>query len=443
MSEKVVPSLLKGFNEFLPGDQVLFNHLKHTIAASYERHGFSPVETPAIERAEILLAKGGGETEKQMYKWTHGASEQRDGYDIALRFDLTVPTARYVAQHFNELSFPFKRYAIGKVWRAEKPQKGRSREFYQCDVDILDTAETPSMLADGELVSLIWNTFKSMEIPSIHVRISNRKILTGLLSSFEMEPFEIIHIMRDVDRLDKIGRDAVKDLLMESSLSEEQVDQLLSLISLKGKEDILPTLEELCTHPVMKEGYKEISQLLAAITAYAVPEEKYDIDLSIARGLDYYTGTVYETHLAGQEHLGSICSGGRYDNLVNHYTKQKVTGVGVSIGLTRLFAQLQEAELLPKVAPSMAEVMIANLDEAYQQERLQLATELREAGINVDVYYAGKKLTQQLKYANNLAIPYVVLIGEDEAKAGKITVKNMESGDATLVTADELIEMML
>ena len=438
----VTPSLLSGFDEYLPDEQMLFNHLFDTIRHSYEHFGFLPIETPAIEKAEILLAKGGGETEKQMYRWTHGKSEQSEGYEVALHFDLTVPLARYVAQHFHELTFPFKRFQMQKVWRAERAQKGRAREFYQCDADILDTGPV-NLLNDAELVGVIVRTFEAMGTPPVIVKINNRKILQGFFASLGLEK-QNTEVLRIIDKLDKIGTEGVLKELNLLGVTAKDLEKIMDFISLKGSpEEVFLAVKKLtCANEIFLQGLKELEEVIGYIQMAQIPEDSYMVDFTIARGLDYYTGTVYETNLKDYPGLGSVCSGGRFDQLVSHYSKQEIHGVGVSIGLTRLFAQLRETGILNDRKKGSADVLIANIQNTALSERLSLATQLRASGVRVDVYSGHHKLGKQFEYAENLHIKKVVILGEDEAARGVVKVRDMESKNEVERGITDIVKML-
>ena len=338
--EKVEPRTLPGFMELLPNEQILFNKMKETIQKTYEQYGFLPLDTPIIEDAKVLLAKAGGETEKQVYRFSKGDN------DLALRFDLTVPLAKYVSQYYNKLSFPFKRYQIGKVYRGEKPQRGRYREFYQCDVDIIGDGEL-SILNDAEIPSIIYNTFKNLGFDEFTICINNRKILNGLFSSINLSDSSE-EILRIIDKIEKIGSNEVKEQLLELVKDAEKVDTIMKFIQIEGDtESKLAQLDNLgITDKTFLLGLKELKEVVKYIKLFNVPDNYYTVDLTIARGLDYYTGTVYETFLNKYRNLGSICSGGRYDNLAEFYTDKKLPGGGISIGLSRLFFQLEDNNII-------------------------------------------------------------------------------------------------
>lgn len=435
MSKNIVkPSTLPGFMELLPKDQILFNKIKDTIRKTYESFGFIPIDTPLIERSEILLAKGGGETEKQIYRFTKGDT------DMALRFDLTVPLARYVAQHFPNLTFPYRRYHIGKVYRGEKSQRGRFREFYQCDVDIIGNGKL-SVVYDAEIPSIIYATFRNLGFEDFTVKINNRKVLNGFFASLNIS--STVDVLRSIDKLEKIGDSGVRAELKELGLPESTVDKILSFIKIQGSDgEKLEALKALdITNEIFREGIEELETVIEYVKSFGVPEKNYMIDLTIARGLDYYTGTVYETFLDDYPEIGSVCSGGRYDNLAEFYTTQKLPGVGISIGLTRLFYQLNEAGLLEGDAPStLTKVLVVPMDETCNEYSIKVANILREEGIVSEVHFEEAKVGKKLNYANKLDIPYVILIGEDEIRRQMVSLKDMKTGDQELITIEEAIK---
>lgn len=433
MANKIVkPSTLPGFVEWLPKDQIAFNKMMDTIRKNYEKYGFIPVDTPVIEKSEVLLAKGGGETEKQIYRFNKGDS------DLSLRFDLTVPLARFVAQHMNELNFPFRRYQIGKVYRGERNQKGRFREFYQCDIDIIGNGKL-NIINDAEIPSIIYSTFTDLGFDSFTIHINNRKILNGFFDAVGVE--NKVETLRIVDKLDKIGMEAVKEELKDLGLTEEAIDKVEGFINITGSNDeILEGLKKLnIENDEFALGLEELSKVVYYIRQFGVPENNFMIDLKIARGLDYYTGTVYETILNDYPSIGSVCSGGRYDNLAEYYTTQKLPGVGISIGLSRLFYQLKEAGFFEESkASTLTKVLVVPMDEnvAYS---IGVSNTLKKAGIITEVYFEEGKFAKKLNYANKLGIPYVIIIGSDEIESGVLTLKDMESGEQFKLTAEEII----
>ncbi len=438
MSDRVQPKTLPGFMELLPADQIKFNKIYDKIRSVYESFGFLPIDTPVLEYSNVLLAKAGGETEKQIYRFMKGDT------DLSMRFDHTVPLARYVAEHYNDLTFPYKRYAMNKVYRGERSQKGRYREFYQCDIDIIGL-ETLDIVYDAEVPAIIYQIFKELDFGDFVIKINNRKILNGFFQSLDLEE-QITDILRTIDKIDKIGRDEVRDELIRQDVTYDSSEKILEFINIHGDNDsILENLESLnIENNTFAEGLNELKQVIEYLKSFGVPEENFNINLSIARGLDYYTGTVYETNLVKYPELGSICSGGRYENLAEYYTSQKLPGVGISIGLTRLFSQLQEIGLIDtsEEDKSIAKVLVMDIDNSNFKYMLKVASNFRKAGIPTDTYYGDKALKAKMKYANKLAIPYVAIIGEEEARNNQIALKNMISGEQITCTVKEAIEFI-
>ncbi len=434
MTQIVKPSTLPGFMELLPQDQILFNEMLDTIRRNYEKHGFLPIDTPAIEKSEVLLAKGGGETEKQIYRFQKGDT------DMSLRFDLTVPLARYTVEHFHELSFPFRRYHIGKVYRGEKAQKGRFREFYQCDIDVIGN-EKLAIENDAEMPVVIYHIFKELGFDNFTIRLNNRKILNGFYSELQIE--DTVSVLRTVDKIDKIGKAAVKKELEENGVSSEAADRILEFISIDGSnKEIFEALEGLnVADEKFNEGLLELKKIVEFIEAYGVDEKNYKVDLKIARGLDYYTGTVYETTLDDYPKVGSVCSGGRYDNLANNYTDKKLPGVGISIGLSRLFYQLNEAKIIEAEKKSLVDVLVIPMDD-QMIDAIKLVSELREKGVSIVLYTEQAKMGKKFKYADNLDIPYTIVVGEEEVKTKKYALKNMTTGDQEELSVDEIVEKL-
>ena len=421
---KTEPRTLPGFMELLPNEQILFDQMKQAIEESYRTFGFLPIDTPIIEFADVLLAKTGGETAKQIYKFEKGDT------NLALRFDLTVPLAKYVAKNYGNLSFPFRRYQIGKVYRGEKVQKGRYREFYQCDIDIIGD-ETLDIINDAELPVVIATTFSNLGFNDFTIKINNRKILNGLYESLGQEE-NSVEIMRIVDKLDKIGVEAVKEEISKLGVSSEVTDKIIEFIQIKGSTDeILQKLEALnISNEKYLKGVEELKEVVKYIRLFKMPEENFAIDLTIARGLDYYTGTVYETFLNDYRELGSVCSGGRYENLAENYTDKKLPGVGVSIGLTRLFYKLNELNIIKADKKSISDILIIPMTENMSVP-LELGTELRKLKVNTEIYLNNKKIKAKMKYADKLEIPYVVVIGDNEIETSKVKVKEMATGKET------------
>ena len=431
------PRTLPGFMELLPSEQILFEQMKQTIEKTYQKFGFLPLDTPILELSEVLLAKAGGETEKQIYRFTKGDT------DISMRFDLTVPLAKYVAKNYGNLSFPFRRYQIGKVYRGEKTQKGRFREFYQCDIDIIGDGEL-SIINDAEMPSVIYNLISNLGFSDFTICINNRKMLNGLFREVNQEQ-NAVDIMRTIDKLAKIGKEKVVEELKEIGVDEQAITRILTFIEIEGTTDEkIEKLEKLCfSDEMFKLGLEELKQVVKYIRIFGVPDTHFKIDLTIARGLDYYTGTVYETFLNDYRELGSVCSGGRYENLAEYYTDKKLPGVGISIGLTRLFYKLNELQLIKTEKYSMADILIIPMTEDLK-ESIELASDLRREGINTEVYLNDKKLKAKLKYADKLKIPYVTVIGEDEVNSKTVKIKNMNTGEeiSTELNAQKICEVI-
>ena len=421
----IKPRTLSGFMELLPGKQIQFERMVSILRDTYSSYGFAPLDTPAIEDAQILLAKGGGDTEKQIYRFQKGDS------DLALRFDLTVPLAKYVALHCNDLAFPFRRFQISKVYRGERAQRGRFREFYQADIDIIGDGKL-DILNEAEIPAIIYNVFKGFGLTRFQIRVNNRKILNGFYAMMELSE-KSGEIMRTVDKLDKIGPEKVKVILMgeECGLSDAQADEILKFIAITGTNaEVIAALEGYTgRNEIFDLGLSELKAVTANLAAFGVPEENFAVDLTIARGLDYYTGTVYETTLLDHPEIGSVCSGGRYDNLAGYYIEKQLPGVGISIGLTRLFYVLDEQGLLNPALPSApAEALVLPMT-ADPAPAIALAQSLRSAGLKVQLYGEQKKFKQKMTYANKLGVPFAVLLGEDEIAEGMCSVKNMTTGE--------------
>ena len=425
----IEPRTLAGFMELLPNEQILFEQMKQTIEKTYQRFGFLPLDTPILELSEVLLAKAGGETEKQIYRFTKGDT------DISMRFDLTVPLAKYVAKNYGNLSFPFRRYQIGKVYRGEKTQKGRFREFYQCDIDIIGDGEL-GIVNDAEIPSVIYNLISDLGFNDFTICINNRKVLNGLFREVNQEQ-NAVDIMRTIDKLAKIGKEKVIEELKEIGVDDQAIERILTFIEIDGTTDEkISKLENLdILNEMFTQGLEELKQVVKYIRIFGVPDTHFKIDLTIARGLDYYTGTVYETFLNDYKELGSVCSGGRYENLAEYYTDKKLPGVGISIGLTRLFYKLNELQLIKSDKYSMSDILIIPMTEDMTKS-IELASDLRKEGINTEVYLNDKKLKAKFKYADKLKIPYVAVIGEDEISSNTVKVKNMETGEETPTELD-------
>ena len=422
MSNKTEPRTLAGFMELMPSEQILFEQIKQKIENVYKKFGFLPLDTPILELSEVLLAKAGGETEKQIYRFEKGNT------DISMRFDLTVPLAKYVAKNYGNLSFPFRRYQIGKVYRGERTQKGRYRELYQCDIDIIGDGEL-SIINDAELPSVIYKVFRELGFDDFTICINNRKILNGLFESLEQKE-NSTEILRIIDKIEKIGKEAVVEELEKIEISKESINMIMNFIEIEGTTDEkIEKLQSLnIENETFKQGLKEITQVVKNVRLFGVPNENFKVDLTIARGLDYYTGTVYETFLNKYREIGSICSGGRYENLAEFYTDKQLPGVGISIGLTRLFYILNELNLIKVEKKSIAQVLIIPMTEDLSTP-IKIANDLREKGINTEIFLNDKKLKAKMKYADKLQIPYTIVIGEDEITSGNIKIKNMYTGN--------------
>ena len=435
---KMTPRTLSGFMELLPAPQQQMERIMEVLRSTYSLYGFTPLDTPVIESSEVLLAKGGGETEKQIYRFQKGDA------DIALRFDLTVPLAKYVALHYNDLTFPFRRYQIGKVYRGERAQRGRFREFYQADIDIIGDGKL-DISNEAEIPAIIYKTFSTLGLQRFQIRVNNRKILNGFYAMLGLSE-KAGDIMRTVDKLDKIGPEKVKTLLLdeEIGLTGEQADEILAFIAIRGTNAEI--LEKLSAYQGRNElfdlGYEELKAVVSCLSAFGVPESNFAVDLTIARGLDYYTGTVYETTMLDYPEIGSICSGGRYDNLAEYYTDKKLPGVGISIGATRLFYVLEEQGLLnPNQPTAPADVLVIPMADDFVKA-VEVATALRDAGIRTQMYTEKKKFKAKIGYADKLGIPYVIFLGEDEIANNVITLKDMTSGEQKTLPVAEAVAVL-
>ncbi len=430
MSNKIQPRTLSGFMELLPRQQVMMERIMSTLRETYSLYGFTPLDTPLIESSDILLAKGGGETEKQIYRFTKGDA------DLSLRFDLTVPLAKYVALHYADLAFPFRRYQIGKVYRGERAQRGRFREFYQADIDVIGDGKL-DIANEAEIPSIIYRTFSRLGLKRFQIRVNNRKILSGFYAMLGLTD-RAGDIMRTVDKLDKIGAEQVGLLLVdELDLSQDTADDILTFTLIKGSNaQVLAALEEYRgRNELFDQGLDELNTVVKYLAAFGVPEENFAVDLTIARGLDYYTGTVYETTMLDHPEIGSICSGGRYDNLAEYYTDKILPGVGISIGLTRLFYVLNEQGMLnQEMNTAPADVLILPMTEDLGPA-VALATQLRSAGVRVQLYAEQKKFKAKMSYADKIGVPYVVFLGDDEIQSGVVACKDMATGEQTKLDA--------
>ena len=436
--ERIKPRTLSGFMELLPQKQAKLEKMMQILRDTYASYGFAPLDTPAIEDAQILLAKGGGETEKQIYRFMKGDS------DLALRFDLTVPLAKYVALHYNDLAFPFRRYQISKVYRGERAQRGRFREFYQADIDIIGDGKL-DIMNEAEIPAIIYKVFRGFGLERFQIRVNNRKILNGFYAMMELSE-KSGDIMRTVDKLDKIGAEKVRGILVaDCGLTDGQADEILKFIAITGSNDqVIAALEGYTgRNEIFDQGLTELKAVTANLAAFGVPESNFAVDLTIARGLDYYTGTVYETTLLDHPEIGSVCSGGRYDDLAGYYTEKQLPGVGISIGLTRLFYVLDEQGLLnPDMPCAPADALVLPMTQDVSAA-IALAEQLRSEGVRVQLYAEQKKFKQKMSYADKLGVPYAVLLGEDEIAQGKCSVKDMRSGEQVTVTAQEAASLIL
>ena len=430
--ERIKARTLSGFMELLPADQAKMERFMEVLRKTYSLYGFTALDTPVIEAAEVLLAKGGGETEKQIYRFTKGDS------DLALRFDLTVPLAKYVAINYANLSFPFRRYQIGKVYRGERAQRGRFREFYQCDIDVIGDGKL-DILNEAEIPAIIYRVFRGFGLERFQIRVNNRKVLNGFYAMLELSE-KSGDIMRTVDKLDKIGADKVRTILMDDcGLTDTQADEILKFIAITGTNaEVIAALEGYTgRNEIFDLGLSELKAVTANLAAFGVPEANFAVDLTIARGLDYYTGTVYETTLLDHPEIGSVCSGGRYDNLAGYYTERQLPGVGISIGLTRLFYVLDEQNLLnPELPSAPADALVLPMT-ADPAPAIALAQQLRAAGLRVQLYGEQKKFKQKMAYCDKLGVPFAVLLGEDEMAANMCSVKNMQTGQQVTLSVED------
>ena len=434
---KMTPRTLSGFMELLPQPQQQMERMMQILRETYALYGFTPLDTPIIEASEVLLAKGGGETEKQIYRFQKGDA------DLALRFDLTVPLAKYVALHGGELSFPFRRYQIGKVYRGERAQRGRFREFYQADIDVIGDGKL-DITNEAEIPSIIYQTFTRLGLKRFQIRVNNRKILNGFYAMLGLTE-QSGAIMRTVDKLDKIGADKVRELLLsDCGLREDHAAEILKFIAITGSNaEVLAALEGyMGRHELFDAGLSELKTVVKYLADFGVPEENFAVDLTIARGLDYYTGTVYETTLLDHPEIGSVCSGGRYDNLAEYYTDRQLPGVGISIGLTRLFYVLGEQGMLnPDLPTAPADVLVLPMTEDLAPA-ISLSTRLRGAGVRTQLYTEQKKFKAKMNYADKIGVPYVIFLGDDEIAAGVVACKDMKTGEQTKLPFAETLELI-
>lgn len=429
----VKPQTIAGVMELLPEDQLAFDYIKNIIEETFLSYQFLPIDTPAIEKNDILFAKGGGETEKQIF----GIDSSKK--DMSLRFDLTVPLARYVSEHFSDLNFPFKRYQIAKVYRGERNQKGRYKEFYQCDIDIIGN-NSLSIHNDALLPKVIYEIFQKLDFNGIKFHINNRKLLNGFFESLEISDKE--EVLRTIDKKAKIGEENTKELLVEIC-GEEKADKLMELINNKREnKELLTYLESLNLNDNYKIGLNELKEVYDYMIKFGIDDDSIIIDLSITRGLDYYTSTVYETFLDGYESIGSVCSGGRYENLAGNFSKQNLPGVGLSIGLTRLFYQFQQLGLVEKYKNKFTDCLVIPMDEKLNFYAIDIANKLKEQGLKVDIYLEDGKFKKKINYADKIGVKKVLIIGQEEYENKVVSVKNMEDGKQVSVKIEEISDYL-
>lgn len=429
----IQPSTLPGMMELLPEDQMVFDTIKRRIEDVFIKNAFFSIDTPAIEKLDVLLSKGGGETSKQVYRIDSSKKNQ------GLRFDLTVPLAKYVSMYMQDLAFPFRRYQIAKVYRGERNQKGRYKEFYQCDIDIIGN-EKLSLYNDAEIVKCMYEALKSIDVPDFEFQFNNRKILNGYFSNLGIEDFE--SCLRIIDKLDKIGIDNVKEELSKLDLDDEKIDSILNFLKIDGtNQEIIEKLESLnIDNELFVCGLDELKFVYEDILSLGVSPDNIKINLSITRGLDYYTGSVFETFFKEYREIGSICSGGRYDSLANNFTKSKLPGVGMSIGLTRLFYQLQELNLVKGQQNNFDCIIIPM--QGYEKNAVKLMNDLRNSSVRCMSYLEDDKLKKKFNYADKLSVKYVIIIGQDEVEQNKFTLRNMENGNQELLELNQIFEKL-
>ena len=435
MNKYTEPRILSGFMELLPEDQIVFDNMKNIIEETYKEFGFLPMDNPVIELSEVLLAKAGGETEKQIYRFNKGDN------DLSLRFDLTVPLERYVSMNYDNLVFPFKRYAIGKVYRGERPQKGRYREFYQCDIDVVGS-EKLDLMYDAEVPTIIYNILKKWGFNNFTINLNNRKVLKGFFANLNINDEESAEILRIVDKLPKIGKENVVLTLKDYNISDENIERIINFVEIDGTyKEVISKIRGLnIENETFVEGVNELEFVCDNMNKLGVPYENYKINLTITRGLDYYTGTVYETFLNDYMSIGSVSSGGRYDSLTKYYTDKAFPGVGMSIGLTRLFYVFKELGIIKTEKKCTSDVMVLSLGE--DDAAFGLSTKLRKDGVKVDMCYIAKGMKQKMQYASRLMIPYVILLGEDEVKNNLVALKNMNTGEQVSVSYEEALKIL-
>lgn len=428
----IQPRTPSGFTEYLPNEQLEFNRLLDIIKDTYARYGFSPLDTPILELSEVLLAKGGGETEQQVYRFEHGRN------DLTMRYDLTVPLARYVAEHEGTLVFPFRRSQIGKVYRAERAQAGRFREFYQCDIDVIGS---DSPIVDAELPAIINEIFTKFAFGEFTIRLNDRRILNGFFESIGLSNVSR-EILRSVDKMEKVTQKELVKELQSVNLDNEQIERILDFTSINGtNNEIISKLRAMnSSSSLFNMGVDMLEALIQALRVMNVPENHFKIDLKIARGLDYYTGTVYETILNDYPEIGSVCSGGRYDNLAEYYTKTSLPGVGISIGLTRLFYTLREIGVISSPSQSPAKLVVMPIDEQEIPFSIALITKLREVNIAALLYTERNPVSKKLRYADRMGFEYALVIGANEVESNTVSLKNMKTGDLKTISLDMLAE---
>ena len=425
----IKPSTIAGVMELLPAEQEVFDYIKNTIEETFKDYGFASIDTPVIEKNEILFAKGGGETEKQIFEIAS------DSKDMSLRFDLTVPLARYVSEHFSDLNFPFKRYQIAKVYRGERNQKGRYKEFYQADIDIIGHNDL-SIYNDAILPFVMYKAFEKLELPALTFHINNRKLLNGFFQSLDID--DSTEVLRTIDKKDKIGIEKTQSLLSEIVGSDKAKEILAFIQNPAQGHNLIASLKEFDGNDLYKDGLEELAIVYDYMLAFGVPEANIEIDLAITRGLDYYTSTVYETFINGYESIGSVCSGGRYENLANNFSKQNLPGVGMSIGLTRLFYQLQELGLVSQMHGVSTDVLVLPMDPSLHIYAIEVLKKVKDQGLKADIYLEGGKFKKKINYADKIGAKYAIIIGEEEANNKEVSIKNMESGEQTKQKIEDL-----
>lgn len=438
MNNFLKPEPISGFPEWLPEERILEQKLLDTIRNGFEKYGFSPIETSAVEKTAMLIAKGSNDREIYTLGRLSDYSGDNDA-NMALHFDLTVPLARYVVQNQNQLTFPFRRYQIQKVWRGERPQSGRFREFYQCDIDVVGDKDLP-LLVDAEMPSVIYQIFKEMNIGNFVINLNNRKILQGYFSFYGLSSHCINEAMHAIDKLEKVGLDKVKEIMLDKGIDASVIDSIVSFVSVgKTVDETIKHLRSInIDNEMFKQGVDELIQVVGYMDALGVPKNCFNVKLSIARGLDYYTGTIYETTLVDYPEVGSICSGGRYDNLTGFFGDKKMPGVGISIGLTRLFSQLLKAGILKAGSSTVATVLVASMDKALMSYYFKIATILRSNDIKTEVFFDAKKIGEQLKYAGKKGFKYAIIAGQDEFDKKVVQLKTLETGEQQTVSLDEI-----